>query len=142
MRVERDHIVLSSRHLRGARAPDRKDIKPSGAAHATRASCDRPTSKARHRAASLDGLEDKPKAPICAAQMITIEDPVPVLNHVLVEEIEMRDEAKFQIEEPKLLDIKDKVQTDTALKDGASNEARASPRAPERRGEPISDTWP
>jgi hypothetical protein len=68
------------------------------------------------KAASLDGLEDKPKAPICAAQMITIEDPVPVLNYVLVEEIEMRDEAKFQLEDPKLLDIKDKVQADTALK--------------------------
>ena len=37
------------------------------------------------KAASLDGLEDKPKAPICAAQMITIEDPVPVLNYVLVD---------------------------------------------------------
>ena len=68
------------------------------------------------KAASLDGLEDKPKAPICAAQMINIEDPVPVLNYVLVEEIEMRDEAKFQLEDPKLLDIKDKVQADTALK--------------------------
>ena len=68
------------------------------------------------KAASLNGLEDKPKAPICAAQMITIEDPVPVLNYVLVEEIEMRDEAKFQLEDPKLLDIKDKVQADTALK--------------------------
>ena len=65
------------------------------------------------KAASLDGLEDKPKAPICAAQMITIEDPVPVLNYVLVEEIKMRDEAKFQLEDPKLLDIKDKVQADT-----------------------------
>jgi hypothetical protein len=27
-------------------------------------------------------------------------------------------------------------------RDGASNEARASPRAPERRGEPGRDTWP
>ena len=27
-------------------------------------------------------------------------------------------------------------------RDGTSNEARASPRAPERRGEPGRDTWP
>jgi hypothetical protein len=45
VRVERDHNVLSRRCLRLC-APDRRDTKPRGAAHATRASCAPPTSKA------------------------------------------------------------------------------------------------
>ena len=47
MRVECGHSVLG-RRLR-LRAPDRQDTKPRGAAHATRASCAPPTSKAWHR---------------------------------------------------------------------------------------------
>ena len=47
MRVECGHSVLSC-CLR-LRAPDRQDTKPRGAAHATRASCAPPTSKAWHR---------------------------------------------------------------------------------------------
>ena len=47
VRVECGHSVLSC-CLR-LRAPERQDTKPRGAAHATRASCAPPTSKAWHR---------------------------------------------------------------------------------------------
>ena len=56
---------------------------------------------AEEAAASLVGLEDKPKAPTCAA---TVEKIVSSL------------EAKIELQEPKLLDIEDKVEADTTLK--------------------------
>ena len=52
-------------------------------------------------AASLVGLEDKPKAPTCATKVEKIMCPL---------------EAKIELQEPKLLDIEDKVEADTTLK--------------------------
>ncbi len=71
---------------------------------------------AEEAAASLDDLGDKPKAPTSAA---TVEE---IVSSLLDDSIgaleldEMRLEVKFQLEDLKLLDIKDKVQADTALK--------------------------
>ena len=48
MRPQRARPSSAGRRLR-LRAPDRQDTKPRGAAHATRASCAPPTSKAWHR---------------------------------------------------------------------------------------------
>ena len=56
--------------------------------------------------ASLVGLEDKPKAPTSAA---TVEMIVPSLDFIGLE-------AKIELQEPKLLDIEDKVEADTTLK--------------------------
>ena len=56
---------------------------------------------AEEAAASLVGLEDKPKAPTCATKVEKIVCPL---------------EAKIELQEPKLLDIEDKVEADTTLK--------------------------
>ena len=56
---------------------------------------------AEETAASLVGLEDKPKATTCADKVEKIVSPL---------------EAKIELQEPKLLDIEDKVETDTTLK--------------------------
>ena len=56
---------------------------------------------AEEAAASLVGLEDKPKAPTCAAKVEKIVCPL---------------EAKIELQEPKLLHIEDKVEADTTLK--------------------------
>ena len=62
---------------------------------------------AGQKTASLDGLEDKPKA----------EDIVSSLLDDLIGALEL-DEIRLEAKphDPKLLDIKDKVQADTALK--------------------------
>ena len=59
---------------------------------------------AEEAAASLVGLEDKPKAPTCAA---TVEKIVSSLDFIGLE-------AKIELQEPNLLDIEDKA--DTTLK--------------------------
>ena len=56
---------------------------------------------AEEAAASLVGLEDKPKAPTCADKVEKIVSPL---------------EAKIELQEPKLLHIEDKVEADTTLK--------------------------
>ena len=56
---------------------------------------------AEEAAASLVGLEDKPKAPTCATKVEKIVCPL---------------EAKIELQEPKLLHIEDKVEADTTLK--------------------------
>ena len=56
--------------------------------------------------ASLVGLEDKPKTPTSAA---TVEMIVPSLDFIGLE-------AKIELQEPKLLDIEDKVEADTTPK--------------------------
>jgi len=61
---------------------------------------------AEEAAASLVGLEDKPKAPTSAA---TVEMIVPSLDFIGLE-------AKIELQEPKLLDIEDKVEADSTLK--------------------------
>ena len=57
-------------------------------------------------AASLVGLEDKAEAPTSTA---TIEKVVSSLDFIGLE-------AKIELQEPKLLDIEDKVEADTTLK--------------------------
>ena len=61
---------------------------------------------AEEAAASLVGLEDKPNAPTSAA---TVEKVVSSLEFIGLE-------AKIELQEPKLLDIEDKVEADTTLK--------------------------
>ena len=56
---------------------------------------------AEEAAASLVGLEDKPKTPTCATKVEKIVCPL---------------EAKIELQEPKLLHIEDKVEADTTLK--------------------------